>query len=221
MPGTSLRTDGTDRLRTRAKITNALLIAFLIASALSIMGTIYAVTMGTSGGAGSMMLVGIGLIGLAWFALFVIAGIAFLVWLYRARANLQEAGQPDLKYSAGWSVASFFVPLVNFVVPMRTMRELHNRSEGEDPDLSDASVPSVASWWACHIAGVIVVVFNTLVLSVDAIPGVYVLTPPIITLGVSILGTLLLVGSAWFLRRAVLDITDAQDSFLNIENTFA
>src|SRR5262245_55917536 len=58
----------------------------------------------------------------------LIATVPVIGWIYRAHANLHEAGLDELRYSPGWSVGSFFVPLINLVIPFRAMRELHNRS---------------------------------------------------------------------------------------------
>src|SRR5262249_29946861 len=45
------------------------------------------------------------------------AGIALLVWVYRANRNARALGAEGLAYSPGWSVGWFFVPLANLVMP--------------------------------------------------------------------------------------------------------
>src|SRR5688572_27392345 len=82
----------------------------------------------------------------------LVATVPVIGWIYRAHANLHEAGLDELRYSPRWSVGSFFVPLVNLVVPFRAMRELHNRSHGEGPWQAATPVGDVTSWWACLLA---------------------------------------------------------------------
>src|SRR6478735_8387327 len=48
---------------------------------------------------------------------FAISAVPVAGWIYRAHANLREAGVAELRYSPGWSVGSFLVPLVNLAVP--------------------------------------------------------------------------------------------------------
>lgn len=77
----------------------------------------------------------------------------FLFWLWRACANLHAQRLPGLERSVGWAVGSWFVPVVNFFVPFATMRELWNRSAGEDQYNAKAPVTLASGWWACWIGG--------------------------------------------------------------------
>lgn len=141
---------------------------------------------------------------------FLAAAIPIVGWVYRAHANLHEAGVEELGYSPGWSVGSFFVPLVNFVVPFRAMRQLHNRSLGEGPWQADAAVNDVTSWWSCHIAALVVSTVAVLVALVATVPGLYVIQPPGVNTGLVLFSMLLLSGSAAFLFRTIGAVTGAQ-----------
>lgn len=160
------------------------------------------------------------LVGLAEILTFLLAGIGVLVWFYRARANLARAGLEELAYSPGRSVGSFFVPIANLFVPFLSMRELHNRSHGEIPELSRSSVPDVASWWTCHLAGSLLLLVLLFVGVVDTMPGFFWTTPPIANVGLSILASILMVGSAWFMRKIIGEVTDAQRNLMNVGRTF-
>lgn len=162
-----------------------------------------------------------GLLGFASMLLFVAAMIGILLWLHRARQNLVDAGLEELRYSPGWSVGSFFVPFVNFVVPFLSMRELYNRSHGEIPELAQSSVSSVASWWTCHVVGSLVLIWTSFVLFVELVPGIFWTTPPAANAVLSLFGSLLMAGSAWFLFKIIGSITEAQRSMLHVSDTFA
>jgi hypothetical protein len=156
-------------------------------------------------------------------AFFLAAAIPVAGWIYRAHANLREAGLGEIAYSPGWSVGSFFVPLVNLVIPFRAMRELHNRSHGEAPWLAHEPVADVASWWSCHLAAVAVLSAATFVAALAAIPTLYVVQPPGVNTGLFLFSLLLLTGSAAYLFRTIGAVTRAQLQLmhLNHEQVFA
>lgn len=68
------------------------------------------------------------------------AMVLFLVWLYRATANLQLAQASPLAVSPGWAIGSFFVPFVNLYAPLKGLQQL--RSQVGGPTES-----AVNTWW--------------------------------------------------------------------------
>ena len=67
--------------------------------------------------------------------LFAATAAAFLAWLYQARVNLRSFGIRRPRYSRGWVVGSFLVPLVNLFRPYQVIREVWQASDprGNDP----------------------------------------------------------------------------------------
>jgi len=49
---------------------------------------------------------------------YLASGVAFLVWFYRAHANLSGLGAEYLTYSPGWAVGWFFVPIFSLFRPL-------------------------------------------------------------------------------------------------------
>jgi hypothetical protein len=149
---------------------------------------------------------------------FVLSAGPVIGWIYRAHANLRDAEVEELNYSPGWSVACFFVPLVNLVVPFRAMRELHNRSHGEKPWDSAATVGDVTSWWSCQVAAVGVATVATLVALLAAIPNLYVIQPPGVNTGLGLFALLLFFGAGAYLFRTVSAVTSAQRQMLHMNH---
>ena len=92
----------------------------------------------------------------AWVAISIgIAAIPWLLWQFRAHANLRALGVSGLKYSPGWAVGWWFVPFANIVVPFLVMRELWKAS---DPDASSLdwigrrATALLGLWWAGRLA---------------------------------------------------------------------
>jgi len=81
--------------------------------------------------------------------------LAWLLWQYRAHANLRALGADNLSYSPGWAVGWWFIPFANIVLPYLTVRELWKAS---DPDASAidwkarGGAAIVAVWWTGRLA---------------------------------------------------------------------
>lgn len=94
------------------------------------------------------------MIGLVQVGLFITCAIVFLMWFHRAHKNLKAGGLNDLKYTPGWAVGGFFVPILNLVRPYQVMKEVWTGSEhlsGDDwanPWKADSPAPLVGWWWA-------------------------------------------------------------------------
>lgn len=163
----------------------------------------------------------VSLLSLAMMLSIVPLTIALMLWLHRARANLADFGLTDLAYSPGWTIGSFFVPIVNLAVPFRSMRELYNRSHGEDVYQSLATVPDVSSWWTSFVTGATIQLGLLFMSLVSVFTNAYFTTPPLANAAMNILGIFLLGLSAFFLFRIVGAVTRAQHSSTAISETFA
>ncbi len=51
----------------------------------------------------------------------IVAGVFVIVWLYRARANLDKLGVTATGPGRGWAIGGWFVPFANLVIPFRVM----------------------------------------------------------------------------------------------------
>ena len=79
--------------------------------------------------------------------LFLITAFVFGRWIYLAHKNLPELGARLLHFSPGWSVGSFFVPILSWWAPYQAMRDLAKASRSPVRwDLEDTSAVIVL-WW--------------------------------------------------------------------------
>ncbi len=218
---------GLASLRTRSRWARGLLIAGLVLSVLGF-GTGAALLIVELGGDSasywqSIPVVALisGILTLLNISLFLATAILILMWIHRAHGNLRTIGLEGLKYSPAWAVGSFFVPLVNLVVPFRAMRELWNRSFGEPDYFSASSVPNANSWWACFVSSNLISMFLVSISSVGMVTGVHVVTPPGVNLALALFANVLGMGAIVFLHRIIGAITKAQGSSAGISETFA
>jgi hypothetical protein len=85
---------------------------------------------------------------IALLQLVVLIGCAFVVlkWIYRANANVRALGAKDMKFTPGWAVGWYFVPILWLWKPYQAMKEIWKASS--DPsDWTNASVPPLLPWW--------------------------------------------------------------------------
>jgi hypothetical protein len=84
--------------------------------------------------------VGIGLVGLP----------LFLMWVYRVNRNVRALGAEGLRYTPGWSVGWFFIPIWNLFMPYKVIKELWQaNSSSSNLEWRSAPVsPVLGTWWA-------------------------------------------------------------------------
>jgi hypothetical protein len=94
------------------------------------------------------------LIGFAQFALYIASGIVFFIWIHRAHRNLPSLYATDLRFTPGWAVGWFFVPIMSLFRPYQVASEIWKAS---DPKVnitdgtawkSAATSPIIGWWWA-------------------------------------------------------------------------
>jgi hypothetical protein len=78
--------------------------------------------------------------------------ITFFVWIHRAYKNLYSFGPLGLRFSPGWSIGWFFVPIASLFRPYQVMSEIGSNSEG-DPISANSGVfkggsrSTMVGWW--------------------------------------------------------------------------
>lgn len=82
--------------------------------------------------------------------MFIVSAILFLMWFYRAYSVLKQ--QADLRYSASWTVWTWFVPVFCWFIPYQIMHDMyvhtdrllaHNEKYSESP----LNLSYVKEWW--------------------------------------------------------------------------
>lgn len=100
------------------------------------------------------------IVALLYVAGFVAAGIVFVTWLARARANAESLVPAWHRRGRGWVVGSWICPVVNFWFPFMIVDDVYRASRpANPPDLYDLrSVPGsrlLGFWWALWLASLV------------------------------------------------------------------
>lgn len=98
-----------------------------------------------------------------WLLSFLITGIIFLKWIYRANANCKGFGANDMKFTPGWSIGWYFIPIMNFFKPLKAMEEIwlvsHKGPEKwqhtEDAAKEHSEKKILNLWWAFWVASLL------------------------------------------------------------------
>lgn len=79
---------------------------------------------------------------------FVLAGM----WIYRSAANVRALGAEGLKFTPGWSVGWYAVPLANLFKPFHAMDEIWRASLDPHAWNKLPTPPDLRVWWGLWLA---------------------------------------------------------------------
>ncbi|MFD8543253.1 DUF4328 domain-containing protein [Streptomyces sp. NPDC059649] len=93
------------------------------------------------------------LVSLPTVAVWIAAGVVFLVWLWRARLNAELlAGAAAQRRSRAWVVGGWFTPVANLWVPYQVVSDIWRASAARRP----AAAGLVMAWWAPLVVSTII-----------------------------------------------------------------
>jgi hypothetical protein len=76
----------------------------------------------------------------------VVTGIVFLTWTFRANRSARALGAEGMRFTPGWSVGWFFVPVMSLWRPFQVMREIWQAS-AQPGNWQAVKTPSLLGWW--------------------------------------------------------------------------
>lgn len=149
----------------------------------------------------------VGGLSLIQFLCYIITIVVFLIWLYRATANLTPLKAEVNEYSPGWAVGWWFIPFANLIKPFQVVREVWCESDpetipGETFSLAGPhSAPAfMVAWWVLWIVSNVFSVFIRNATAYSSELAIFLL---VITICYFISGMLLI--------KIVKDISDRQE----------
>jgi hypothetical protein len=98
-------------------------------------------------------------VGCVLFLIYIAGVVLFCIFVYRARTNAEALGARGFRWSPGWAVGSFFIPLVNLILPYLAMREIYQASDPEAEADGWQTRPAniVSLWWAAWVTSMLIV----------------------------------------------------------------
>jgi hypothetical protein len=89
---------------------------------------------------------------LAELAATLLAMVAFMVWLYRVRANAEILAPEEHRRAKIWLVAGWIVPIVSWWFPKQIVDDIWTASHRRGPEPSSRA-GLVTGWWAAWLVG--------------------------------------------------------------------
>jgi hypothetical protein len=149
-----------------------------------------------------------GVLGL-FFLVSIAIAVLWIIWMWRAATNTGLFGVARQRFSAGFAIGAWFIPLANFVIPGMQMADIWRGSPTDAPGGTRRSTALVWWWWITFLLGRI---------TVFAAPGgvrlgrVYRLSDLDTRVALSIIGNVFVAVSAVLAILVVRRITASQES---------
>jgi hypothetical protein len=88
-----------------------------------------------------------GIIGIVHLVVFVVSGFLILRWIHRANYNARQLGAENMKFTPGWSIGYYFIPILTLWKPYQAMKEIWKASKNpSDWELQNTS-GLLPIWW--------------------------------------------------------------------------
>ena len=81
----------------------------------------------------------------------LVAGILFLIWTYRIVKNAHYISYRPLRYSPGWAVISYFIPIWNLFRPFTVLSDAHKASKNPGNWTVASGCVLMGWWWGAYI----------------------------------------------------------------------
>jgi hypothetical protein len=89
-------------------------------------------------------------------AVALVGGGCFVVWLYRARRNLDALPGTDPLWSTSWTIGSWFVPIANLVQPGLVVSDVAKETVPVSDERDRRRIVTLArAWWIVSIVAIL------------------------------------------------------------------
>ena len=85
-------------------------------------------------------------VGIIQIIVFLITGVLYLCWIYRANSNARSLGATGMRFTPGWSIGFYFIPIMHLWKPYQAMKEIWKASANPD-NWREHVVPILLPWW--------------------------------------------------------------------------
>ncbi|MDX1668311.1 MAG: DUF4328 domain-containing protein [Limnobacter sp.] len=92
------------------------------------------------------------IVGFGFIAVFIISGFLILRWIHRANYNARQLGATEMKFTPGWSIGYYFIPILALWKPYQSMKEIWKASHNPQNWKSEQSSYLLVTWWFLWIA---------------------------------------------------------------------
>lgn len=91
------------------------------------------------------------LIGISYFVVFVISGFLILRWIHRVNYNARQLGADGMRFTPGWAIAFYFIPILMLWKPYQAMKEIWKASKDPKNWKAEESSNLLPLWWFLYL----------------------------------------------------------------------
>lgn len=92
-----------------------------------------------------------GVVGGLYLLVFIISVVLILKWIHRANYNAKQLGAEDMKFTPGWSVGYYFIPILTLWKPYQAMKEIWKASKNPSDWCNERTSRILPIWWGLWI----------------------------------------------------------------------
>ncbi len=98
----------------------------------------------------------VGIAYVAVYALTLVAGLVFIVWMWRAARNNEALARTHPRLGPAWAIAGWFLPFVNLVLPVMLAQDLWRGADssvarGQRGWRRSRGSYLIGAWWTCFV----------------------------------------------------------------------
>ena len=86
------------------------------------------------------------IIAISYTVIYILSGILILRWIFISNHNVRQLGAKDMKFSPGWAVGWYFIPIFWLWKPYQAMKEIWKASRNPE-SWKYAEVSATLPWW--------------------------------------------------------------------------
>lgn len=90
-------------------------------------------------------------VGNIYLLVFIVSGFLILRWIHRANYNARQLGAQSMKFTPGWSIGYYFIPVLMLWKPYQAMKEIWQASHNPSDWGFVKTSPLVGFWWFLYI----------------------------------------------------------------------
>ena len=84
-------------------------------------------------------------------AIVIVSGFLILRWIHRSNYNARQLGAKEMKFTPGWSIGYYFIPILAFWKPYQAMKEIWKASHNPHDWQSEKASSILGLWWTLWI----------------------------------------------------------------------
>jgi hypothetical protein len=85
--------------------------------------------------------------------------VVLIIWQWRSQTNASALGRTGARFSPGWGIAGWLIPIANYVIPYFVFQDLWRSTDAHsEPGSEWRSLPTsplVTAWWIAFVVGTV------------------------------------------------------------------